>query len=54
MEKSKVGRRGKKSNLAGFGLNKGNEVRYEDTQKIVEQLIKEKMGIQEVQEHTDC
>jgi hypothetical protein len=42
----------RKNNLIVFGLDEGNGER-EDTQKIVEQLVKKKMGIQEIQEHVD-
>jgi hypothetical protein len=41
------------NNLIVFGLEERNGGRYEDTLKIVEQLVMEKMGVQEIQGHID-
>jgi hypothetical protein len=36
-----------------FGLEERNGERYEDTLKTVEQLIKKRMGVREIQGHVD-
>jgi hypothetical protein len=43
----------RKNNLIVFGLEERNGERYEDTMKIVEQLIMKRMGVQEIQGHID-
>jgi chromosome segregation ATPase len=43
----------RKNNLIVFGLEERNGERYEDTLKIVEQLIMKKIGVQEIQGHVD-
>jgi hypothetical protein len=43
----------RKNNLIVFGLEERNGERYEDMQKIVEQLVMEKMGVHGIQGHTD-
>jgi hypothetical protein len=43
----------RKNNLIVFDLEERNGERYEDTQNIVEQLVMEKMGVQEIQGHID-
>jgi hypothetical protein len=47
------GEQARKNNLIVFGLEERNGEKYEDTLKMVEQLVMEKMGVQEIQGHID-